>query len=382
MVFILNILIIILILGLIILVHELGHLIACKLTKVYVEEFAIGMGPKLYSRQIGETLYSLRLFPIGGFNKIKGEEYQEEEVEEDSDPRSLRNQKPLVKTFIYLSGVLMNILLAVIIFYITLATMSFQWPIDSKFRDFEPVFGSLEHLSFDEKVRYDGLLEDNPAIEGGLPEEGYIQSIDEEEIFYSYQISEKLMARAGEEATLEVCENENVCSTYTLNVNEDGTIGIQLFQNYIMYVQYEGWQKFFVGFLHIPNWGKLMGTAIGELFSEAAETGDYEQVTMSVAGPVGLYVIIDYVRDMGWLPLLDITANISLSIAFFNLLPIPALDGGRTVILLGEVITRRKMNRKLEAWAIHISFILLLLLMVVVLFKDVFYFERLRNLLS
>ncbi len=382
MVFILNIVIIVLILGLIILVHELGHLIACKLTKVYVEEFAIGLGPKLYSRKIGETLYSVRLFPIGGFNKIKGEEYEEEGGEEDNDPRSLRNQKPLVKAFIYLSGVLMNILLAVVIFYVFLASMAFQWPIDSRFRDFEPVFGNLEHLSLDEGVKYAGLLEDNPAIEGGLPEEGYIQSINGEEILYSYQVSENLASSAGEEARLEVCESKDSCEIYSLNVNEDGTIGIKLYQNYLVYVQYEGWEKFFAGFLHITNWGKLMGTAVGDLFSEAAETGDYEQVTMSVAGPVGLYVIIDYVRDLGLLPLLDITANISLSIAFFNLLPIPALDGGRAIILLGEVITRRKANRKVEAWAIHISFILLLLLMVAVLFKDVFYFERLRELLS
>jgi regulator of sigma E protease len=121
---ILNIIIIILILGVIIFVHELGHLIASKIFKVYVEEFAIGMGPKILGKKIGETLYTLRLFPIGGYNKIKGEEYEED----DKDPRSLRNQKAYVRIIIFLSGVFMNVLLAILIFYGLIISMDFNFP--------------------------------------------------------------------------------------------------------------------------------------------------------------------------------------------------------------------------------------------------------------
>jgi regulator of sigma E protease len=100
---------------------------------------------------------------------------------------------------------------------------------------------------------------------------------------------------------------------------------------------------------------------------------------MSVSGPVGLYVVVDYLRDLGFWPLLGITADISLSIGIINLLPIPALDGGRAVMISIEWITRKPLNKKFEAWAIQISFILLLLLMVAVLFKDVLYFEKLKE---
>lgn len=377
--FVLNLIIILIILGVVILVHELGHLIACKLTKVYVEEFAIGLGPKIYSKKFGETLYTIRAFPIGGFNKIRGEDFDSEKV--DKDPRSLVNQKPSVKLFIILSGVLMNLLLAVGIFYILLSTMSFQFGLGSDFDDFDPVVGQVNKEIIDEKVRYEGLIEGESAYLAGLPEKGYIEGINGNEILLSSDFVEIVKENAGDDVTIEVCD-EIGCDEYVVSVSQEGRIGIMLFQNYYSYIQYTGWQKPLVGFAHVLNWGKIFGIAVGDLFSEASETGDYEQVAMSVAGPVGLYVVIDYLRELGWIPLVGIIADISLSIGIINLLPIPALDGGRALMILPEAIFRRPLNKKFEAWAIQISFVLLLLLMVAVLFKDVIYFERLRELFN
>ncbi len=380
MMFILNILIIVIILGIVIFVHELGHLIACKLTKVYVEEFAIGMGPKIYSKKIGETLYSIRAFPIGGFNKIRGEEYDEEK-KEDKDPRSLSNQKPGVKLFIILSGVVMNVLLAAIIFYFLLFSTSFRFELGPDFEDFEPVVGVVNKELIQEEVRYEGLVEDSPAMLAGLPEEGVIKTIDRQEVVFSSDVVPFVSERAGEEIIIEVCVEDD-CRDYFVNVSEEGRIGIMIYQNYFSFVEYTGWSRPFVGFAHVLNLVKIFGVAIGDIFSQAAETGDYEEVAMSVSGPIGLYVVVDYLRDFGWFPLVAITGQISLTIGIMNLLPIPALDGGRAVMILIEIIIRRPLNKKFEAWAIHISFILLLLLMVVILFKDVFYFERIKELFN
>ncbi len=380
----LNILIIIVILGIVILVHELGHLIACKLTKVYVEEFAIGMGPKIYSKKIGETLYSIRAFPIGGFNRIRGEEYEEdcEGVEKvDKDPRSLVNQKPGVKLFIILSGVLMNVLLAVFIFYFLLISNSFKFGLDSKFENFEPVVGVISQELIDENVKYSGLVENSPAMLAGLPDEGNIKSIDGQEIVFSKDVISLVSEKANEQIMVNICVEE-VCNEYFVSVGEDGKIGIMIFQNYMTYLEYTGSSRPFVGFAHVLNWAKIFSVAISDIFAEAAETGDYEEAAMSLSGPVGLYVVIDYLRDLGWFPLVAITADISLSIGIINLLPIPALDGGRAVMILTEVIIRKPLNKRFEAWAIQISFILLLLLMVVVLFKDVIYFERIKELFN
>ena len=378
MAFVFNIIIILLILGIVIFVHELGHLIACKLTKVYVEEFALGMGPKLYSKKIGETIYSLRALPIGGFNKIRGEEY--EDGVEDTDPRSLANQKPGVKLFIILSGVLMNLLLAVAIFYFILISMGYRFGLDPKFENFEPVFGTL-NLEIFENARYEGLVDDSSAVLAGIPEAGEIQSVNGQEIVLSSEVIDIISANAGQEVVMGICVEE-LCDNYVVSVNEEGRIGILIYQNYYPYIEYTGWERPFVGFVHVLNWGKIFGTAVGDIFSQAAETGDYEQVAMSVSGPVGLYVVVDYLRDLGWFPIVGITADISLSIGIINLLPIPALDGGRAVMILTEVIIRKPLNKKVEAWAIQISFILLLLLMAVVLFKDVFYFEKLKELFN
>ncbi len=379
MTFILNLVIILVILGIVIFVHELGHLIACKITKVYVEEFAIGLGPKIYSRKIGETIYTIRALPIGGFNKIKGEEFDSEV--EDTDPRSLVNQKPSVKLFIILSGVFMNLLLAICIFYILLISMSFQFGLDHSFKDFEPVVGNVEKEIFEENIRYEGLVDGEGAMLAGFPKEGIIKSINDEKIVLSTDLISIISENAGNEINVEVCVEEE-CEEYIVAVSEAGSIGIMFFHNYYPYIEYVGWQKPLVGFVHILNWGKIFGIAIGDIFSEASETGDYEQVAMSVSGPVGLYVVIDYLRDMGWRPMFGIVADISLSIGIINLLPIPALDGGRALMILPEMIFKRPLNKKFEAWAIQISFVLLLLLMVAVLFKDVVYFERLRELFN
>jgi regulator of sigma E protease len=377
MVFILNILIIVVVLGIVVFVHELGHLIACKLSKVFVEEFAIGMGPKLFSKKYGETIYSLRAFPIGGFNKIKGEEFEDEVI--DNDPRSLVNQKPTTKLFIILSGVLMNLLLAIVIFYIILISLSFRYALSPDFEDFKPVVGNVGKEIFDEDVKYSGLLDDSPAFLAGIPEEGTIKTIDGVEIKLSTEIINMVNEKPGEEILLGICA-EDICNEYVVEVSEEGKIGILIYKNFYPYVEYVGWQRPFVGFVHILNWGKLFGTAIDDMFTEAEETGDYEKVAMSVSGPVGLYVVIDHLRDMGWFPLVAIVADISLSIGIINLLPIPALDGGRAIMILPEVFLKKSLNRKVEAWAIQISFIFLILLIIAVLFKDIFYFEQLKAL--
>ncbi len=376
MVVFLNILIILAILSVVIFVHELGHLIACKIKGVFVEEFALGLGPKVYSKKYGETIYSIRAFPIGGFNKIKGEEFEGDEVE--TDPRSFANQGAGTRLFIILSGVFLNVILAIVLFYIILASMSYNFALSSDFKDFEPVVGSLE-MEVVEEVKYEGLVEGEGALDAGLPERGEIKSVNGQEIVLSSELTDFVGERAGEEVSLEVCQEDD-CEVYIVSVNEEGQIGVYLFKNYYPYISYTGWERAFVGFGHILNWGKIFGIAFDDMFTEAEETGDYEQVALSVSGPVGLYVVVDIIRDMGWRPLVGIMADISLTVGLINLLPIPALDGGRAVMILGEILFRKPLNKKIETWAIQISFILLLLLIVAILFKDIIYFDRLREL--
>src|SRR5690606_6664000 len=107
---------------------------------------------------------------------------------------------------------------------------------------------------------------------------------------------------------------------------------------------------------------KLTGQVLGNLFSEAKETGDYSELSNTVSGPVGIYFVIDYFKTLGIYVFLGIIADLSLSLAVINLLPIPALDGGRAFILLIESIVRKDLNEKVESAIINISFIFLILL--------------------
>lgn len=372
---ILNIIIIILILGVIIFVHELGHLIASKIFKVYVEEFAIGMGPKILGKKIGETLYTLRLFPIGGYNKIKGEEYEEE----DKDPRSLRNQKAYVRIIIFLSGVFMNVLLAILIFYGLLISMDFNFPLSGKLTNFTPVFGTIVREKISD-ITYNGLVDGGVAKANNFPESGTIKSIDGNTFTYSDQAGNYIKDNPDTKLTFEICQPDNTCKNYEGVVSDTGKIGIVLYTNYYSNLEYQGWQKPFAGFLHLANWVKIFEVGMSDIFSNAAKTGNYNEVAMSVSGPVGLYVVVDYLRQGGWVPLIAIVADISLTVGIMNLLPLPALDGGRALLLFVEMLRGKPINPKVEAWAITISFGFLLLLMVAVLFKDIFFFKDLQQI--
>src|SRR5690606_14933953 len=110
--------------------------------------------------------------------------------------------------------------------------------------------------------------------------------------------------------------------------------------------------------------------------------GDYSQVVNSVSGPVGIYVIIDHFKAYGWQTIVGLIADFSLTLAVMNALPIPALDGGRVLLIVVELIRGKPLNKRLEAAVINISFLLLLLLMIVVIFKDIFTIDQLRSLLK
>src|SRR5690606_34723197 len=116
---------------------------------------------------------------------------------------------------------------------------------------------------------------------------------------------------------------------------------------------------------------QLIGDRFSEMFSIAKRTGDYSEITTSVSGPVGMYVIIDYLKSYGWPVILGLVADFSLTLAVFNALPIPALDGGRVFLIIVEAIIRRPLNDKLKAVVINVSFLLLLVLMVAIIFKDI-----------
>ena len=314
--------------SLLIIVHELGHFIMAKVNGIKVEEFSIGMGPEVFSKKGKETQYSLRLFPIGGYVKMLGEE---EDVE---DERSFSSKSPLRRITVILAGATMNIIFAIIAFSIIISNRGYT----------ETTISKLEP--------------DTPAIESGLQVGDKILTIDGARVFTTTDVSMGIQLSKGDSVDLVVDRNgekENITVTPRL-IEQDGT---QMYQ---------------IGFHYTPVENPTILESIRESFNETISlvTQTFKSLKMmvtgninfktDVGGPVTIIKMSGQAAKNGLMTLTYFLGFISINLAVFNLLPFPALDGGWTVILLIELITRRKVPDKVVGAANYVGFMILIAL--------------------
>lgn len=376
---IVNVLLFILVIGVLTFVHELGHFLAAKLIKATVEEFSLGFGPKLLSKKYHGTLYCIRILPLGGYVKILGDgdpETKKEKKDKKANPGSLANKSRLKQGFVMLAGVTMNILFAICAYYIVLANIGWKISLDWSYENFKPVGATVEK-KIDGDVKYSEVLADGNAFKAGIPSSGTIKSINGTSLTYTNQIGEELSKYKGESVNMEICNED--CKDYVVNVSDKGTIGIGYTTNYYVYVSYEN-NKLTAGFAHLVNTIRLIGSRLGTLFTEAKTTGDYSELSNSVSGPVGIYFLIDYFKNFGIVTFLSVMGDLSLSLAIMNILPIPALDGGRVLILVIESILKRNLDERVKTIIINGSFIFLMILVIFIMIKDVLNIDTIKNM--
>ncbi len=377
---VINILLLLLVIGVLTLVHELGHFIAAKIVGAKVFEFSLGFGPLLLSKNYKGTKYSIRILPFGGYVKILGDGDPSEEEFKKGDKKGDLSRKPKYQQiFVMLAGVTMNIILAIFIYYIVLGFSGWKLELSQEMENFKPV-GAEIYREREKDVEYVELIEGGEASKSGLPSKAVIKSIDGVEVEYSDDVGKILREKKNEDITMLLCVDA-VCSNYTVRVSENGKIGILLSSNYSVILSYEKY-KAFAGFSHIKNSLTLIGSKLSEIINNARSTGDYTELSNSVSGPVGIYFVIDYIKKFGVIPFLSIIADLSVSLAIINVLPIPALDGGRVLILLIEGIFRRDLNEKVEAAIINISFILLIILILFIMVKDIINIDNIKSMFS
>lgn len=374
---IINILLLLVVISVLTFIHELGHFIAAKLVKAKVLEFSVGFGPKIYSKKKNETDFSIRALPFGGYVKILGDGDPTESKENRKDKGNLKNKSKPAQMFVMLAGVTMNILLAVGLYTLYLGNNNWQFAIGSAYDDIHPVGAVIvkERVS---DIPY-MLAEDGGAKDSGMYEEGYIVSINEEEILDYDELTNTLNDLKGKTASVHACDTDNNCDTFEVLISEDGKLGVYTGYNYNSYLDYSK-NKLFSGFSHSINVVKLTGEALSSLISDAKKTGDYSELSNAVSGPVGIYFIVDYFKTLGLISFLGILADLSLSLALINIFPIPALDGGRFFILLIESIVRKDLDEKVEAAIINISFIFLILFIILIMVKDIVNINELKSL--
>ncbi|MBR6720375.1 MAG: site-2 protease family protein [Clostridia bacterium] len=339
-----NIIWTVLILGVMIFIHEFGHFIAAKSFGVYVEEFALGMGPAILKKQGKETLYSLRLFPIGGYCAMRGEN---EEVEEE---RSFSALKPWKRLVILVAGAAMNILLALVLFMIICFSQKYVYSTE---------VGAI-------------LNDDVPASVLSVGDE--IIKMDNTGINIYSDIQLKMMENKGEAVDITVLRNgEKMTFTLTPYVTETGyKFGFSpaVKENTPLMALRNGFYE--TAFSVKSVFWTIKQMITGTIGLE------------SVSGPVGIATVVDDVVDATMeienkgeryyillLNILNLMALIGANLGVMNLLPLPALDGGRVLFTFVEMVIRRKVPQKFEA-AVHAAgFILLMLLAVVITWSDI-----------
>ena len=338
------ILIALLFFGLIISFHELGHFIFAKLFKVQVNEFSLGMGPAIFKKKKGETQYSLRLLPIGGYVSMEGED------EDSENERAFCNIKAWKRFIIIAAGGVVNLIMGVIVVAIMLATSG-------------DLIGTPQ-INF--------FHEDAATATQGLQEKDVIKKINGKTVFSEYDLS-FLMARDKDGVIDFVVERNgekvpvNGVKFDTVK-NPDGTLTI-IYDFVIVGVKSNVWTVAKNAVLESISIARIVWLSLFDLV-----TGQYGLSDLS--GPIGTVTIIadtaqNAVAQTDYSTLFMIMALIAINIGLFNLLPLPALDGGRLFFLLIEMIFRKPIPRKYEGWIHAIGLGLLLLLMVVISFSDI-----------
>jgi len=370
-----TIILFLLILGVIVFFHELGHFVMAKLYNVKVEEFALGFPPKIFGVKKGETEYRLNWVPLGGYCKIVGEDGEEKE-----NPRSFGSRSIFQRFQIISAGVLMNFFLAFVIFSF-IFMIGFPQDITGKDLSIIKAGENSSQASViineenaksvkDIKIQISEIVEDSPADKAEMKigdtvvqvDNKKINSIEDLQNYTQENLGKPMMlsiTRGKESFTKEIIPRENY-------PEDEGAMGVSLAQTAV--VSYSFLEAIKQGFEYTVHLTIFIIMAFAGIIWGLITTG---KTVAEVSGPVGIAIMTQQAAAMGFLTVLNFTALISVNLAIINALPLPALDGGRMVFLLIEKIKGSPLNQQWEAKANNAGFMLLMALMLIVTFKDV-----------
>lgn len=325
--------------GVLVTVHEFGHFITAKMTGMRVDEFAIGFGPKIYQQKDGETLYSLRAIPLGGYNKIAGMD-----PDDPVEPNAF-NSKPIpARMLVILAGALMNFILPIILF-------SGIFMVEGRLQLVnEPVLGTV--------------VDEMAAARAGLKAGDRIVTIDGKNVETWTDVVLNLRKAGTEEVTL-TAERNGVLQTYKMTPMFDKDAGRPLIGVSPKFSKdslgFFGSIK--EGFIYTKNIGLSMVSGLYRIVSGNAPA--------DVAGPIGVAQMAGQVAEKGLLPLMNFVAFLSINLGVINLLPLPALDGGHFVLLLLEALRGKPLGGKAMTNIQMVGVALILALTVFSTFKDI-----------
>lgn len=345
----------VLILGVLILVHEIGHFVSARKLGVDVEEFGIGFPPKMFSIKKGDVVYSINWIPIGGFVKIKGESGGDV-----NDPKSFAHQRAWKKSIILSAGVMMNFFLAIV-----LLSIGFYFGLPQSIDENTP----MDNVR-DKSIVILEVFKDSPAEQAGIKMGDKILAINGQTYDKAEGIYQAIEKNIDNDMTLSLDRRgeklEYTVHAAQLEGQDKPLIGISLVDTGVVsYNIFESlWQGIATTGVLIWRVLEAFGMIIANLFTQG-------KLSAEVSGPVGVAVITAQIVKMGWLQVLQFAAILSINLGIINILPFPALDGGRLLFVFAESVTRRKLSERVEAMIHNSGFVLLLVLLVFITFRDI-----------
>jgi regulator of sigma E protease len=345
-----SILVFLLVLSILVLVHETGHFLVARKMGVWVEEFGFGLPPRVFGKKIGQTIYSINLLPFGGFVRLHGEN-----LEEDiKNPKmAFLEKSKKARIAIVTAGVIMNFILAVVAFSISYS------------------FAGIPRETNNVKVI--DVASGSPAQIAGVIAGDTIKNIDGTTVSSTQDFISLVEAKKGKKINVEI-SRDGVSKKFNTTPREnppqgEGALGITISATEIYFAPL--WQRplygIYYGFKEATYWGRTVLQGFYTLFAGLFKG----EVPKDVSGPVGIYAVTTEVAKYGLLSLINFIGILSVNLAILNILPFPALDGGRLLFIFLEKLIGRRVLPKVES-AIHtVGMVILLALILLITIGDV-----------
>lgn len=354
-----SILVFLIVLSVLILVHELGHFWVARKNGVWVEEFGFGLPPRVWGKKVRGTLYSINLLPFGGFVRLHGENTDEEVTNPN---RAFVNKSKKARSAIVVAGVVMNFILAVVAFAIVYS------------------FSGIPRET--DEVKILEVVAGSPAQTAGILVGDVVKTVEKESISSIEQFVAAIDEKKGGRAIIEVRrELEGDFSTQKITIRPreappegEGPIGVIISSTEIYFPPV--WQRPFVGiyfgFKEAFFWGSTVVVGVVKIFADLfAGTAPKD-----LAGPVGIFAITNQAAAIGTLAVINFIGILSINLAILNIIPFPALDGGRLLFIAIEKAVGRRVLPKIESTIHTIGMIILLILIFAITASDI---KRLIN---
>ena len=354
-------LIFIAVIGVLVLVHEWGHFVMARRAGMKVEEFGFGFPPRLFGIKKGETIYSINAIPFGGFVKILGEDGDSRD-----NPRSFGAKSISARLKVVVAGVVMNFLFAVLL----LILGNFFGLRIGLFDD------ELTSQARDKKIQIIQIVAGSPAEKAGLSVLDEIVGFEQNGILIETYTTEEVQAftseHKGETVIMVVRDGEISKKEIETRLNPppgEGSMGIVMaLTGVVSYPWYEAiWRGAYDGAIIAYNTAYTYGLLFKTLFADGKLIGE-------VSGPVGIAGITGQAARVGFSYLMQFVALISINLAILNIMPFPALDGGRAIFIIAEKFRGKQIDKKIESAVNGFGFALLLALMIYVTVKDILKF--------